>query len=586
MTNREFALTASLIADKANVRCVQHMSPSWMANVDAGVIYYPYKGWYTDADIGFLIHEASHIRFSTISHQMMPEFRDWVEKTGKVGEQVWTLVNSLEDIRIEAEICKVYSGARYFLDLSSEQSWESMCEITDYHQYIGDGMYEEQQAKKWLHFNMHFLWQAASGPVRAKEYYDIWQYDPLVATAIKGAQDSVPKILDCATTQDLIKLIQDEVLVHYMPLCDDIDPDEKKALEKLKELLKELGELLQMVSDARAEAKKAMPGDKSESEIKADAEEVAGLDEVDTKAHDGEELEKIKADKLRRTNDTTREDKPQYNSHEIFDRQVSGHLDESQLDEFVRLNMARTKKAVSILKDLEINRFSGSFDSGKLVNRRLFKLKTGAHKIFTRKVELNLDDKDMVFMVLVDESGSMHGYGHSTDEEIETGYVKSKNQQACISTTVLAKALESCNKRYAITGFNRYLWKHKEFEEKLDYKKMLKIETNALGNGSGDNSDGWAVNEMTAELLKQPEHNKILIVLSDGQPSPSHDHAHYDLREEVKNAERAGIKVYSIGIDSDAVKRYYSRYTVINNPAQLGDELTKIFEENIGKRIR
>lgn len=586
MTNREFALTASLIADKANVHCVQHMSPTWMSNVDANIIYYPYKGWYTDADIGFLIHEASHIRFSTISHQMMPEFKEWVEKTGKVGEQIWTLVNSLEDIRIESEICKVYSGARHFLDLSSEQSWNSMCDKTEYHQYIGDGVYEEHQTRHWIHFNMHFLWQYSDGPVRAKEYYDIWQYDPLVITAIKGAQDSIPKVLDCKDTHELVKLIQDEILVHYMPLCDDIDPDEEKALNTLKELLKEFGELLEMVAKGRAEAKAAGAGDKSESEAKADAEEIAGLDEVDTKAHDGEELEKIKQSKLERTNDTTREKPLEYDPHEIFDKRLTGHLDEAQLDEFVRLNMARTKKAVSILKDLEVNRFSGSFDSGKLVNRRLFKLKTGAHKIFTRKVELNLDDKDMVFMILVDESGSMYGYGQSSEEEIESGFAKSKNQQACISTTVLAKALEACNKRYAITGFNRYLFEHKTFDSKVDYTKMLQIETNAFGNGAGDNSDGWAVNEMAAKLLKQPEHNKILIVLSDGQPAPSHEHAHFDLRHEVREAEKAGIKVYGIGIDSKAVKRYYTRYTVINNPAQLGDELTKIFEENIGKRIR
>jgi len=58
---------------------------------------------------------------------------------------------------------------------------------------------------------------------------------------------------------------------------------------------------------------------------------------------------------------------------------------EKELLENVNLNLAGVRKAISILKDKEIKRYEGNYESGKLQNRKLYKLKTGTTKIFTRK---------------------------------------------------------------------------------------------------------------------------------------------------------------------------------------------------------
>ena len=58
------------------------------------------------------------------------------------------------------------------------------------------------------------------------------------------------------------------------------------------------------------------------------------------------------------------------------------------------------------------------------------------------------------------------------------------------------------------------------------------------------------------------------------------------LVDQVKDAEKSGIKAYGIGINSRYVENSFKRYKVIEDVSQLANELTKIFNENAGKRIR
>ena len=154
-----------------------------------------------------------------------------------------------------------------------------------------------------------------------------------------------------------------------------------------------------------------------------------------------------------------------------------------------------------------------------------------------------------------------------------------------ISTALLGKALQSSGKSFAIFGFNKLLYTHKNFGEKFKLSQMPEIVQNTHTNEAGYNDDGYMVKKVSEILQQQPQQNKILIVISDGHPEESPEHSQYNLKEEVLKAEKIA-KVYSIGIHSDAVKRYYKRYVVIKDITQLGGELMKIFKENIGKRVR
>ena len=77
-----------------------------------------------------------------------------------------------------------------------------------------------------------------------------------------------------------------------------------------------------------------------------------------------------------------------------------------------------------------------------------------------------------------------------------------------------------------------------------------------------------------------------MIVLSDGEPAPSGKFSEgWDLVQEVRKAE-AVAKVYGIGIASAAVSKFYKRYVILRDTTELGDQLCKIFKENIGGRNR
>ena len=84
--------------------------------------------------------------------------------------------------------------------------------------------------------------------------------------------------------------------------------------------------------------------------------------------------------------------------------------------------------------------------------------------------------------------------------------------------------------------------------------------------GSGNNRDGLAVRAAGLELLKRPEENRILIVLSDGMPNdiivsrkraklyPSYsgDYAVHDTAQEIRALRRAGAKVMGIFVGDDS----------------------------------
>ncbi|MBQ5421235.1 MAG: hypothetical protein IIU26_03305, partial [Clostridium sp.] len=84
--------------------------------------------------------------------------------------------------------------------------------------------------------------------------------------------------------------------------------------------------------------------------------------------------------------------------------------------------------------------------------------------------------------------------------------------------------------------------------------------------GSGNNRDGLAIRAAGLDLLKRPEENRILIILSDGMPNdiivsrkrarlfPSYsgDYAVHDTAQEIRSLRRAGAKVMGIFVGDDS----------------------------------
>jgi len=101
-----------------------------------------------------------------------------------------------------------------------------------------------------------------------------------------------------------------------------------------------------------------------------------------------------------------------------------------------------------------------------------------------------------------------------------------------------------------------------------------------------NNVDGECVQIAATRLSQRREKRKILMVLSDGKPACAHDsgllHAH--LKGAVKDAEKGGIEVLGIGIQTSDPKKYYPKCVTLNNvsdlPGTVIREIKKLLVKN------
>ena len=217
------------------------------------------------------------------------------------------------------------------------------------------------------------------------------------------------------------------------------------------------------------------------------------------------------------------------------------------------------------------------------------------------KKEKEIDFKDTLVTILIDNSGSMRGKPISV---------------AAICADILARTLERCMVKVEILGFTTKHWKGGSSREKWmkNDKPNLPGRLNDLRhiiyksadtpwrqakNNMGlmlkegllkENIDGealkWAFNKMN----KRKEERKILMVISDGAPvddstlsTNTTDYLERNLKKTVKLIEnKSNIELLAIGIGHD-VTRYYNKAIKITDVQDLGDvminQLTDLFVE-------
>jgi cobalamin biosynthesis protein CobT len=92
--------------------------------------------------------------------------------------------------------------------------------------------------------------------------------------------------------------------------------------------------------------------------------------------------------------------------------------------------------------------------------------------------------------------------------------------------------------------------------------------------------------------MKRPENKKVLMVLSDGHPAfligrgADRKVAHQYLPDVIKGLSDTGMHVVGIGICSDAVKRYYPHWVVLDDIEGLpGAVMSQVAKILMGKRV-
>ncbi len=542
----DFNLIANMISRKIGVIAQAKKGGCWSCNVDKKIIWYPDTIKYSDTDLGYLFHEAAHLRFSDSFIITSEIFTEICSKLGKVSEQIWSLINAFEDVRVEKLLSKEYPGVAEYFTAISKSSFDSMSSNLSSMKIFYPEIFNNKKKHLWSHYCTYIIFYMSGEIDKATAILNVFDRPKKLIKVIKKTSKYIDKSIECNSTVELIEYLKKYIFPQYCLLCDDeklVNKMKKKELENI------INEILKIVLQA--------------------AKKQHAKGEVELSKEDRETVPSMTADRTERSEITQyRKSKPKKDTiDKIYDER---DITTEEIANTVNQHLSSVRKAVSILKDSAIERFEGNYESGKLQNRKLYKIRVKNTKIFTRKIATQSSDKDMCFAILVDESGSMRD---------------SQSKAACFSVSLISKALELSGKSHAIIGFNCRMYCHKNFGEKLLFKKMTDIVNNTKQLAAKYNDDGWAVKETADMLKKQPQSKKILIVLSDGHPEESELHEHYDLTIEAKKAEKE-VTVYSIGINTDAVKRYYKNYKVISDVSQLGTELANIFKETAGKRQR
>jgi len=240
-------------------------------------------------------------------------------------------------------------------------------------------------------------------------------------------------------------------------------------------------------------------------------------------------------------------------------------------------------------------------EEGLLDSSKLPRIIMDPYNSLSFKKEKDLDFKDTIVTLLIDNSGSMRGRPITI---------------AAICADILSRTLERCSVKVEILGFTTKNWKGGQSREIWNKKgkpktpgrlndlrhiiyKSADTQWRQAKNNLGlmlkegllkENIDGEAITWAFSRIKKRKEERKILMLISDGAPVDdstlsvnSGDFLEKHLKKIVKYIEqKSEIEILAIGIGHD-VSRYYSRAIKITDVNELGDvmisELSELFEK-------
>ncbi|MGE0183954.1 MAG: cobaltochelatase subunit CobT [Parvularculaceae bacterium] len=240
-------------------------------------------------------------------------------------------------------------------------------------------------------------------------------------------------------------------------------------------------------------------------------------------------------------------------------------------------------------------------DEGVLDAARLARVIVDPMQPLSYKRERELEFRDTVVTLLIDNSGSMRGRPISI---------------AAICANIMARTLERCSVKVEILGFTTRAWKGGQAREKWvadgrplnpgrlnDLRHIIykaadtpwRRARSSLGlmmkeGLLKENIDGEALLWAHSRLVGRPESRRIMMVISDGAPvddttSSANGGAYLErhLRDVIAQIEnRSPVELIAIGIGHD-VTRYYKRAVTIVDVEQLAgvmvDKLAELFEE-------
>ena len=420
-------------------------------------------------------------------------------------------------------------------------------------------------------------------------------------------KNKISELKECTLDQEKFNSLISK-LISDMSLDEIIDEEEKKD---------EKNDENESQSKPQNQDQKAKENDEKYEEMSIDS----GVPDLENEAKDSDqaeqelEIEDNSRPDLKKRGNTNFGDLKYKSYTEEFDEIIKAEELESE-NELLRLRKSLDQQLLQLRsfisklanklqrKLLAKQNRSWNFDleEGLLDTSKLPRVIMDPFNSLSFKKEKDIEFKDTLVTILIDNSGSMRGKPISV---------------AAICADILSRTLERCMVKVEILGFTTKHWKGGSSREKWmkNDKPNLPGRLNDLRhiiyksadnpwrqtkNNMGlmlkegllkENIDGealkWAFNKMN----KRKEDRKILMVISDGAPvddstlsTNTSDYLETNLKKTVKWIEnKSNVELLAIGIGHD-VTRYYSKAVKITDVQDLGDvminQLTDLFVEN------
>jgi cobaltochelatase CobT len=409
-------------------------------------------------------------------------------------------------------------------------------------------------------------------------------------------------------------------LLKVLEMADDADrqqaePNEDDSEDNVAEAGAENAEQAQ---DEASDGQDQSPEEQTADGEMSDTEEMTDQGETDAGDLDDGEVEDEQAPAPWRPNATVLDD-PEAFGYKVFTRAFDEEILADELStpeelERLRAFLDKELKALSAVVSRLANKLQRrllaqqnrgwdfDLEEGVLDAARLTRIITDPMGALSFKRERDIDFRDTVVTLLLDNSGSMRG--------------RPIMVAACCAD-ILARTLERCGVKVEILGFTTKAWKGGQAREewlaagkpaspgRLNDLRHIVYKTAdspwrrsksslALMMREGllkENIDGEALAWAHARLMARPEQRRILMMISDGAPvddsTLSVNTGHYleqHLRQVIHEIEtRSPVQLIAIGIGHD-VTRYYRRAVTITDASELAgamtEKLVELFEDS------
>lgn len=254
-----------------------------------------------------------------------------------------------------------------------------------------------------------------------------------------------------------------------------------------------------------------------------------------------------------------------------YSPQKKDQADYEQIKQTYKPTIKKYQKFINSIKSTAEIKESGykygtSIDSSNLADSK--------KRYWQRKVE-DIETPELVVSLLIDGSGSMHG---------------EKELAAKKASIILHEILTSAKINHRIAEFRSMDDATAEHNILINYNHKENDKYNLISiDSNGCNRDGLAIRWALNDILKQPQPNKIIIVISDGMPSAYNDYseAEADLKGSIKKAKTKKVPIIAIALEDEIVyqslKQYYKNILYCRKLEKLPDMLAKIITETLLK---